>query len=301
MIKINNHNTLIPVLIMLVLVLASCTESSAPIYKGPDIQILGEQSVSSLEMQFKRYGYHLEDLSGGVPPIILKHLPADLDSISSSSKRKSVFIRALLPMVLLANNEIRYERKKLEKIISNYSLYKQIDGTQKHILTTLAQRYRVDLNKNTLEQAFTKLRQRIDIIPADLALAQAANESAWGTSRFSRVANNLFGEWTFQQGQGIVPQGRPEGETYEIEKFSTVYDSVRSYLHNLNTHKAYKQLRQIRAEMRQAGDTPDGVSLSEGLLRYSTRGEEYVKEIQLMIRHNRFFRFSRVKLRTTSV
>ncbi len=294
------HTIFIPALVIFVLVLASCTESSAPIYKGPDIQILGEQSVSSLEMQFKRYGYHLEDLSSGVPPIILRNLPEDLGDVSSSNKRKSVFIRALLPMVLLANNEIRIERSILEKIKRNYSLYKHISGSQQHALRSLAERYRVNMDRNSPEQIFKKLEMRIDTVPPDLALAQAANESAWGTSRFSRVANNLFGEWTYQQGQGIVPTGRPEGQTYEIEKFNTVYDSVRSYLHNLNTHKAYREFRLIRSEMRQAGDTPDGISLSEGLLRYSTRGEEYIKEIQTMIRHNKFFRYASAKLRKTA-
>ena len=295
------HTIFLPVTIILVLVLASCTESSAPIYKGPDIQILGEQSVSSLEMQFKRYGYQLDNISSGVPPIILRNLPEDLGDISSSHKRKSVFVRALLPMVLLANNEIRAERNLLEKIKRNLSLYQRISDSQQHALDTLAARYRVDMESTPPEQVIKKLEQRIDIVPADLALAQAANESAWGTSRFSRVANNLFGEWTFQQGQGIVPTGRPEGETYEIEKFNTVYDSVRSYLHNLNTHRAYRDFRLLRSEMRQAGDPLDGISLSEGLLRYSTRGEEYIKEIQVMIRHNKFFRYTSAKLRKTSV
>ncbi len=299
--KYNTQTIFMPVIIMMVLVLASCTESSAPVYKGPDIQILDELSVSSLEQQFRRYGYDLENLKEGVPPIILRSLPEDLENIASSKKRKSLFVRALLPMVLLANEEIAAERQSLETLKRNYSLYKHINGSQQHILMTLAKRYRIDTNTNNTEQLFQKLEQRIDIIPADLALAQAANESAWGTSRFSKVANNLFGEWTFQQGQGIVPAGRPDGETYEIEKFNTVYDSVRSYLHNLNTHKAYKKLRQIRAEMRAEGNLPDGLSLAKGLIRYSTRGQEYINEIQLMIQHNKFYRYATVKLRKTSV
>ncbi len=141
---------------------------------------------------------------------------------------------------------------------------------------------------------------RVDTIPEDLALAQAANESAWGTSRFSLVANNLFGQWTFIPGQGIIPKDRPEGETYEVRKFSTVYDSVRSYLLNLNTHQAYKQLRQLRTASRVNGQNPKGLKLAEGLLRYSTRGEDYVKELQAMIRFNQLSRFTTAKLRTSS-
>ena len=133
-----------------------------------------------------------------------------------------------------------------------------------------------------------------------MVLAQAANESAWGTSRFSLVANNLFGQWTFIPGQGIIPKDRPEGETYEVRKFSTVYDSVRSYLLNLNTHQAYQQLRQLRTASRVNGQNPKGLKLAEGLLRYSTRGEDYVKELQAMIRFNQLSRFTTAKLRTSS-
>ena len=115
------------------------------------------------------------------------------------------------------------------------------------------------------------------------------------------MANNLFGEWTFIPGQGIIPEGRPEGETYEVQKFATVYDSVRSYLHNLNTHSAYKHLRQLRAESRVSGKSPEGLKLAEGLLRYSTRGEDYIKELQAMIRSNKLNRFASVKLRTVNI
>ena len=204
-------------------------------------------------------------------------------------------------MILLANDEIRVEREQL--LILNQQLInqKQLDESQLQILTTLSKRYKVKTDEDQPEKAVHRLLDRIDIIPADLALAQAANESAWGTSRFSRVANNLFGEWTFIPGQGIIPEGRPEGETYEVQKFATVYDSVRSYLHNLNTHSAYKHLRQLRAESRVSGKSPEGLKLAEGLLRYSTRGEDYIKELQAMIRSNKLNRFASAKLRTINI
>ena len=281
------------------LVLVTGTSGATPIYRGPDIQILGSHFYQDLESEFQRYSYQIDALENGVPPLILQNLPKNLNKIRSTKQRKTIFFKSLLPMILLANDEIVMERRKLIAIdqqLKNSSL----DSVQQHILTILAKRYNVKYHKDRADKTVQQLLSRIDIIPADLALAQAANESAWGTSRFSQLANNLFGEWTFTPGQGIVPTGRPVGETYEVQKFSTVYDSVRSYLHNLNTHPAYKQLRRLRSASRQAGKNPEGIKLAEGLLRYSTRGEDYVKELQSMIKTNHLNRFSSTKLRTTN-
>ena len=299
--KVNNiKKFLLPLIFIFSLLMASCTDSVAPIYQGPAIQIIGQNYYKDLDMEYQRHSYQLDALDKGVPPIILKALPVDLSDIRSSKKKKRFFFKALLPMVLLANDEIRYEREQLMKLKSVFTKERHLTSSQLHILTTLAQRYEVNINLENPSRTIQKLLNRVDIIPADLALAQAANESAWGTSRFSRDANNLFGEWTFVKGQGIIPEGRPEGETYEVQKFATVYDSVRSYLQNLNTHSAYKKLRQLRAESRLAGINPDGLKLAEGLKRYSIRGEDYVRELQAMIRKNQLHRLASAKLRTRS-
>ncbi len=294
------HKVSIPLLLGLCLLLASYTESSAPIYQGPDIQIIGKDFYKDLESEFNRYSYQIDALENGVPPLVLQNLPGDLNKIQSTKLRKSMFFKAILPMVLLANDEIRMERNQLLKINQQFSTEKTLNDQQLQILSTLAKRYKTKFDKSQPEQTIVKLLSRVDTIPEDLALAQAANESAWGTSRFSRVANNLFGQWTFIPGQGIIPEDRPEGATYEVRKFSTVYDSVRSYLLNLNTHQAYKQLRQLRTASRVNGQNPKGLKLAEGLLRYSTRGEDYVKELQAMIRFNQLSRFTTAKLRTSS-
>ena len=125
------------------------------------------------------------------------------------------------------------------------------------------------------------LLKKVNIIPPSLALAQAANESAWGTSRFAQKANNLFGEWCFSEGCGLVPLSRPDGETYEVEKFDELKGSVASYIHNLNSHPAYKKLRDIRDNV-----GVDGYKMAEGLEAYSARGEKYVEELQSMIEYN---------------
>ncbi|NOQ51450.1 MAG: hypothetical protein GQ578_04450 [Desulfuromonadaceae bacterium] len=285
---------------MLCLLLVSCSDSAAPTYQGSDIKILRTTLSADLEEEFLRYNYQLDNLDHGVPPLILQTLPKDLPNINSTSKRKAIFFKSLLPMILLANNEIQREREHLLKFQKIIARDQSLTEDQLHILSSLAKRYEVRTDKIWSSQAINELLLRVDIIPPELALAQAANESAWGTSRFSQVANNLFGEWTFQPGTGIVPTGRPEGATYEVKRFENVYESIRSYLRNLNTHFAYSELRQIRAESRAAGAPLDGAKLAEGLFRYSIRGEEYVKDLQSLILKNRLHRFAKVNLRASS-
>ncbi len=297
MIKSIFHKILIPAGISLCLVMAVGTSGATPVYQGPDVQIIGSQFYQELESEFQRYSYQIDALENGVPALILQKLPTDLNKIKSTKQRKTIFFTSLLPMILIANDEILVERNKMVEIQQQLMVQHQLNPAQQHIVATLAKRYKIKVHTDRPEKTIQQLLNRIDVIPADLALAQAANESAWGTSRFSQLANNLFGQWTFTPGQGIVPEDRPEGQTYEVRKFLTVYDSVRSYLHNLNTHSAYRQLRQLRAESRLAGQNPEGSRLAEGLLRYSIRGEAYVKELQAMIKTNHLDRFATAKLR----
>lgn len=282
---------------MLSLLLASCSDSAAPVYQGPDIQILRTVSAQDLEQEFQRHSYDLEKLDHGVPPLILQTLPKDLPNISSSSRKKQIFFQSLLPMILLANNEIRHEREQILQLRQQVTNGTPLDEHELQQLADLAARYKIKSASLTSEQAFKELLLRADIIPAALALAQAANESAWGTSRFSQQANNLFGEWTFKPGTGIIPEGRPEGATYEVRRFESIYESIRSYLRNLNTHFAYKELRLLRAEARANGQPLKAFDLAEGLFRYSIRGEQYVKDLQSLIRINRLTRFADVGLR----
>jgi Bax protein len=244
-----------------------------------------------------RHSYHLDELDRGVPPLILQTLPKDLPSINSSKRKKEIFFKSLLPMIILANNEIRRERKQVLEYKELINRGKELNDAQIQTLNKLARRYKIKAANLTSQEAIAELLNRADIIPASLALAQAANESAWGTSRFSQLANNLFGEWTFEPGTGIVPEGRPEGAKYEVRRFENVYESIRSYLRNLNTHFAYKELRQIRSKIRLTNQPLDGLKLAEGLFRYSIRGDEYVRDLKSLIRSNRLTRFASATLR----
>jgi len=130
-----------------------------------------------------------------------------------------------------------------------------------------------------------------------MLLAQAANESGWGSSRFAKQANNLFGEWTFTPGQGIVPKNRPAGASYEVKRFSSLYQSIRSYARNINTHWAYKGLRKRRKQMRLNGEVITGLKLAEELDLYSTRRKDYTRDIITLIRRNRLEQLATVRLR----
>lgn len=284
--------------LILGLFLASCRDSVSPVGDDPESIAASAPSYQGLEETFKLYNYQLDQLDDGVPPLIVETMPKDLSRITEIETRKRLFFKIMLPLVLLVNEEILAEREQLLTIQQELDSAKKLRPEQLTTLKKLASRYRVDLEAKDLATAIEILLRRANIIPVELALAQAANESAWGTSRFSLVANNLFGQWTFIPGQGIVPEGRPEGEIYEIRKFSSLYESVRSYANNLNTHQAYQSFRYLREDQNSAA-IPDGLALAEGLLSYSIRGEEYIREIQAMIRHNNLQRLGGVSLRKT--
>ena len=138
-----------------------------------------------------------------------------------------------------------------------------------------------------IEAQFRQLLRRVDIIPADLVLVQAANESAWGISRFAQQGFNFYGLWCFRTGCGFVPRQRERGAAHEVAKFKSLAHATYTYMRNLNRHPAYKHLRDIRNQLRLHQKPITGMALSEGLIQYSERGEDYIEELQQMIRFNR--------------
>jgi Bax protein len=259
-------------------------------------QTLQPETTAGLQAFFQNLDYSWTELDDGVPPFILERIPADIGRAKSTKTKKHTFFMGLLPMVLLANQEIKAERQEILQIFArNAARASEADDQDK--IELISKRYGLRGRPLVDHRVRTQLLNRVDIIPPALVLAQAANESAWGTSRFSRLGNNLFGEWTFKPGTGIVPAGRPEGATYEVRKFSSLYASIRSYMNNLNRNGAYRLLRKIREDLRKQDKPVTGMALARGLLRYSQRGEEYIQEIQSMIRQNDLARINGTFLR----
>jgi Bax protein len=266
-------------------------EKAAPVDVSPD-------SLKDLERLFALNNYDLDTLhEHGVPKIIIHNLPEDLKEVGAVSEKKRLFFLTLLPMILMANEEIQAERDTLISLFDSFDQGKLPGALELERLASIQRRYKIKGDPLMDEAVRQKLLTRVDILPPSLVLAQAANESAWGTSRFARLANNIFGEWTFTPGTGIVPKDRPEGASYEVRKFPSIYDSLKSYMANLNTNGAYAPLRRLRAQMRRQDEPLQGTELAKGLLAYSTRREAYVAEIAEMIRYNRLNKFSQASLR----
>ncbi|PTC00673.1 peptidoglycan hydrolase [Thalassospira xiamenensis] len=222
-----------------------------------------------------------------VPEVEIKTEVPDFNEIRDVRAKKEAFFSFLMPAVKAENIRILLQREELSAIHASFQENAQLTSSQAERLQRLADMYDVDFEDNSLDDVFTLLLRRIDVVPESLVLVQAANESGWGTSRFATEGLNFFGQWCFRKGCGLVPSDRDEDGNHEVAKFASVNASVRSYLRNINTHPAYLELRQIRASYHQNGDQAAATDLTPGLLSYSERREEYIEELNAMIRVNR--------------
>lgn len=214
-------------------------------------------------------------------------LPAALNDESlTSDERKVLFVKTLLPIVQAENSRLEEQRRRLKGLQVQNRRGQPPSHTQDTWLDEMASAYRVDGDLPP-ETVINALLERVDVIPDGLAIAQAANESAWGTSRFAQQANNLFGTWTMDAGKGIKPLQRAAGKTHLVRVYDTVAESVRAYMLNLNSHPAYQPFRERRARQRQTGRSLTAIALSEGLTAYSELGNEYVTRIQSLITDNK--------------
>ncbi len=216
---------------------------------------------------------------------VVTDLP-DFHTIQSVEERKKRFFDFMRPIVSAENGRILRERLRLLGLHERHRQTATLAPEDQIWLQSLADRYRVDEFDLDHPGHWEALIRRVDIVPTPLALVQAANESGWGTSRFARQGNSLFGQWSFRPGTGMVPRERPAGSTYEVARFETVNEAVRSYLRNLNTHRAYLDFRRMRAQMRGEDGYLDAYALAAGLLKYSQRREAYVEDLRLMMRVN---------------
>jgi len=249
-------------------------------------------SASTIEQLFRDTNYSLSEVrkSKKVKPIRLSLLPNEIKQIENSKKRKSLFIQIILPLILEENNLILLDRKKLFSILNkNKNSKKEINWLNRKF-----KQYGV-LNKD-----IPTLKVRMDIIPVSLAIAQAAKETGWGTSRFALEGNALFGQWTWS-GDGIKPAGAESDTKHKVMKFKVLKASVRAYQRNLNTHSSYKNFRQMRAQLRDDSKKLDSLLLADQLDNYAETGKEYTKILKQIINQNSLKDFDDVKLMPLSV
>jgi Bax protein len=231
-------------------------------------------SAETIEELFKSTNYNLEDVRKNklVKPISLTLLPNEIKKIENTKKRKNLFIQIILPLIIKENNNIRMDRKKLFDVLSKSKNSK----AEQTWLNLKFKQYGV-VNKN-----LSTLKVRMDEVPVSMAIAQAAKETGWGTSRFAQEGNALFGQWTWT-GEGIKPSDADNDSTHKVMKFNVLQASVKAYQRNLNTHSTYKNFRNARAELRDEGKKLDSIVLSEYLDKYAETGKEYVRVLQKII------------------
>lgn len=210
----------------------------------------------------------------------------DFASIQSVKERKQAFFEFLKPFVSQANADILEERAATLKLQSYFERNGKLTSGRLEDLNELREAYKLAPVTQASDRIFKELLDRVDTIPASLALAQAAIESGWGTSRFARQGNNLFGMWCYEPGCGIVPKRRPAGKSYEVTAYDSPRDSFLAYLRNLNTNSSYAALREIRSAHRENGVEPTGHDLAGGLSRYSQERWTYVTKVRRMISSN---------------
>ena len=208
----------------------------------------------------------------------------DFSQYTDVKAKKQAFFDYLQPIVAANNQRILDDRARLGALADTSD--EALSRRDRRFLDGLVDRYEVDTASSSEDQR-AELMVRLDTVPMSLALTQAAMESAWGTSRFAREGNNLFGQWCYQAGCGIVPKRRGEGQVHEVASFDNIDAAVASYLRNINSHRAYADLRAARADLRAANQPVTGNAMANHLLRYSERGLDYVEEIQSMIRVNK--------------
>ena len=249
-------------------------------------------SASTIEQLFKDTNYSLSEVrrTKKVKPIRLSLLPNEMKSIENSGKRKNLFIKIILPLVLEENNRIIIDRKKLFTILNK-------NKNSKDEIKWLNQKFK---QYGVVNKDLATLKVRMDIIPVSLAIAQAAKETGWGTSRFAIEGNALFGQWTWS-GEGIKPAGADTNATYKVMKFNVLKASVRAYQRNLNTHSSYKKFRFIRAQLRDDNKKLDSLKLAEYLNNYAQTGTEYTKVLKQIIQQNQLQDFDEAKLLPLSI
>jgi len=249
-------------------------------------------NASTIKQLFEDTDYTLNDVRKKklVKPVALTLLPNEIKMIENSKKRKEFFIQIVLPLILKENNNIKLDRKRLFTIINKSNNTK----LEKKWLEKKYKQYGIS------SKDLSVLKIRMDEIPVSLAIAQAAKETGWGTSRFAQEGNALFGQWTWS-GEGLKPKDSDKDQGHKVMKFNVLQASVRAYQRNLNTHSSYKNFRKARAKLRDQGKDLDSLILAEYLDSYAETGEKYVQVLRKIISQNNLKDFDDAKLLPSSI
>jgi Bax protein len=269
---------------------------AAPAYAEPvvlaanDLNILGYRGVDRV---MTLAGYTVAQVRDGdvvVPRVFADAMPSDMAAIPSSDERKRVFIKVMLPLVLEANERLLVDRSHLIYLMSMQRIGLDPALADRRWLADMYELYEVAPGDDA------ELLRRVDMIPPSLALAQAAQESGWGTSRFVHEGNALYGQRVWEGAAGMVPDDRAAGQSHEVRSFDGLTESVLAYMVNLNRHPAYEGFRDLRLSLRRADRPLDPLVLVGGLAGYSEEGRGYVEKIRAIIKANDLTDFDLARL-----
>lgn len=257
-----------------------------------DQMLRGEVSAAWLADYHRELGYNLDDVRRAgqpVPRVMLAELPVDLAKVEPTPLRKRLFIEGLLPVVLAVNERIADDRARLASLLDRQNAGETLGLREQSWLADMAARY------GSEDKA--ELLRRVDVVPVSLAIAQAAIESGWGSSRFAQEGNALFGQRVYgtNGAGGMQPAGLTSAD-FGVRGFETLSEAVAAYADNLNSFSAYEGLRTARANLRAQGRTPDGATLAGSLLRYSELGGHYVAQVRDLIRANNLAALDKARL-----
>ena len=251
------------------------------------------RTTAALAEIFARYGYRLDGImaAGKVPRLFVASVPPDMGTLAKPAALKGLFIRLTLPLVLAVNEAILRDRDRIVRLRAKLVGHGTLAIAEERWMGEIFADYGAPMFD------FAELLRRVDIVPPSLAIAQSAEESGWGTSRFAREGNALYGQRIYKGTNGLVPRERSEGDRYSVRRFARLFDAVRAYAANLNTHSAYAQFRASRAELRRQGRQPDGLALVDTLQFYSERRAAYVATLRRIIHIDRLTRIDGARLR----
>jgi Bax protein len=267
----------------------------APLVPRPGIgERLQAATPEALDAAFARLGYTMDAVYKGdpVPRVFLHTLPDGLEDDVALDRRKRLFLKAALPIVLRVNETIRAQRDTLDRLLKRRAEGDWLNGRERAWLARIAKIYK------SVPERDAELRARVRPIPPSLALAQAATESGWGTSRFAQQGNALFGQWVYSDSDahGLKPKNREAGKTHRVKAYNRLIESVWDYARNLNSNRAYRNFRQMRARLAADGARPSGTMLAATLASYSQKGMAYVGLLRDVIRQNELARLDAAKL-----
>jgi len=253
----------------------------------------GFESWKDLEIHYKKNNFDpftiTEKQLDYLP--ILSNLPADFDQLQDVDLKKKLFYLIVLPLIHESNRQILLDREMIINIEKKF-LRKDLNENELQETIRLAKKYKLDYSEINLK-LFRDLKQRINVIPVSLALAQAIVESGWGQSRFALEGNALYGQWTTNELKGIVPEDRDEDKSHAVRKFDNLTQSVQAYMHNINTHGAYYSFRVVRRIAERVQYTDPVSAKVKFLAAYAEIGQEYVDKLELIIESNNLREFDR--------